>query len=188
MEDRNFASFNKVLGYYPILSQLIDSESKYYNTIAELSISKERQKFLSGTLSQEEKTFANNLLNSINLSKADLHNLDVDYTNLLSLYIQDFISKFNIDKIDSISSHGHTVLHQPQKKITYQIGNLPFLAKNLNINVVCDFRTQDVELGGQGAPLVPIGDQLLFPDYKYCLNLGGFANISYKSDKECPLK
>ena len=124
------------------------------------------------------------LLNSINLSKADLHNLDVDYTNLLSLYIQDFISKFNIDKIDSISSHGHTVLHQPQKKITYQIGNLPFLAKNLNINVVCDFRTQDVELGGQGAPLVPIGDQLLFPDYKYCLNLGGFANISYKNDNE----
>tara|TARA_B100000586_G_scaffold135794_1_gene98282 strand:+ start:546 stop:1604 length:1059 start_codon:yes stop_codon:yes gene_type:complete len=124
------------------------------------------------------------LLNSINLSKAELHNLDVDYTNLLSLYIQDFISKFNIDKIDSISSHGHTVLHQPQKKITYQIGNLPFLAKNLNINVVCDFRTQDVELGGQGAPLVPIGDQLLFPDYKYCLNLGGFANISYKSDNE----
>ena len=124
------------------------------------------------------------LLNSINLSKADLHNLDVDYTNLLSLYIKDFISQFNIDRIDSISSHGHTVLHQPHKKITYQIGNLPSLSKNLNINVVCDFRTQDVDLGGQGAPLVPIGDQLLFPDYKYCLNLGGFANISYKSDNE----
>jgi len=124
------------------------------------------------------------LLNSINLSKTDLHNLDVDYTNLLSLYIQDFISKFNIDRIDSISSHGHTILHQPQKNITYQIGNLPFLSKNLNINVVCDFRTQDVELGGQGAPLVPIGDQLLFPDYKYCLNLGGFSNISYKCNSE----
>ncbi|MBC8301111.1 MAG: anhydro-N-acetylmuramic acid kinase [Pelagibacterales bacterium] len=124
------------------------------------------------------------LLNSINLSKADLHNLDIDYTNLLSLYIQDFISQFNIDRIDSISSHGHTILHQPQKNITYQIGNLPFLSKNLNINVVCDFRTQDVELGGQGAPLVPIGDKLLFPDYKYCLNLGGFSNISYKCNSE----
>ena len=124
------------------------------------------------------------LLNSINLSKTDLYNLDVDYTNLLSLYIQDFISKFNIDRIDSISSHGHTVLHQPQKNITYQIGNLPSLSKNLNINVVCDFRIQDVELGGQGAPLVPIGDQLLFPDYKYCLNLGGFSNISYKNNND----
>ena len=124
------------------------------------------------------------LLNSINLSKTDLYNLDIDYTNLLSLYIQDFISKFNIDRIDSISSHGHTVLHQPQKNITYQIGNLPFLSKNLNINVVCNFRIQDVELGGQGAPLVPIGDQLLFPDYKYCLNLGGFSNISYKCNSE----
>jgi anhydro-N-acetylmuramic acid kinase len=124
------------------------------------------------------------LLNSINLSKTDLYNLDVDYTNLLSLYIQDFISKFNIDRIDSISSHGHTVLHQPQKNITYQIGNLPSLSKNLNINVVCDFRIQDVELGGQGAPLVPIGDQLLFPDYKYCLNLGGFSNISYKCNSK----
>ena len=72
------------------------------------------------------------LLNSINLSKADLHNLDIDYTNLLSLYIQDFISQFNIDRIDSISSHGHTILHQPQKNITYQIGNLPSLSKNLN--------------------------------------------------------
>ena len=124
------------------------------------------------------------LLNSINLSKTDLYNLDVDYTNLLSLYIQDFISKFNIDRIDSISSHGHTVLHQPQKNITYQIGNLPSLSKNLNINVVCDFRIQDVELGGQGAPLVPIGDQLSFPDYKYCLNLGGFSNISYKCNSK----
>jgi len=124
------------------------------------------------------------LLNSINLSKTDLYNLDIDYTNLLSLYIQDFISKFNIDRIDSISSHGHTVLHQPQKNITYQIGNLPSLSKNLNINVVCDFRIQDVELGGQGAPLVPIGDQLLFPDYKYCLNLGGFSNISYKCNSK----
>ena len=124
------------------------------------------------------------LLNSINLSKTDLYNLDIDYTNLLSLYIQDFISKFNIDRIDSISSHGHTVLHQPQKNITYQIGNLPSLSKNLNINVVCDFRIQDVELGGQGAPLVPIGDQLLFTDYKYCLNLGGFSNISYKCNSK----
>ena len=124
------------------------------------------------------------LLNSIGLNKSGLRSLDIDYTNLLTSILRDFILQFNIRNVDAISSHGHTILHQPQKKITYQIGNLPFLSKNLNINVVCDFRTQDVELGGQGAPLVPIGDQLLFPEYKYCLNLGGFANISYKTDNE----
>ena len=124
------------------------------------------------------------LLNSIGLNKSGLRSLDIDYTNLLTSILRDFILQFNIRNVDAISSHGHTILHQPQKKITYQIGNLPFLSKNLNINVVCDFRTQDVELGGQGAPLVPIGDQLLFPKYKYCLNLGGFANISYKTDNE----
>ena len=123
-------------------------------------------------------------MNSIGLNKSRLRSLDIDYTNLLTSILRDFILQFNIRNVDAISSHGHTILHQPQKKITYQIGNLPFLSKNLNINVVCDFRTQDVELGGQGAPLVPIGDQLLFPKYKYCLNLGGFANISYKTDNE----
>ena len=124
------------------------------------------------------------LLNSIGLNKSGLRSLDIDYTNLLTSILRDFILQFNIRNVDAISTHGHTILHQPQKKITYQIGNLPFLSKDLNMNVVCDFRTQDVELGGQGAPLVPIGDQLLFPEYKYCLNLGGFANISYKTDNE----
>ena len=124
------------------------------------------------------------LLNSIGLNKSALRSLDIDYTNLLTSILRDFILQFNIRNVDAISTHGHTILHQPQKKITYQIGNLPFLSKDLNMNVVCDFRTQDVELGGQGAPLVPIGDQLLFPEYKYCLNLGGFANISYKTDNE----
>ena len=67
---------------------------------------------------------------------------------------------------------------RPENKLTYQIGNKPILAKLINEKVVCDFRVEDVELGGQGAPLVPIGDQLLFPEYDFCLNLGGFANIS----------
>ena len=124
------------------------------------------------------------LLNSIRLDKSELESLDVDYTDLLAKYIQRFIKQFNIDKIDAISSHGHTVFHQPNDGITYQIGNLPELAKHLNLKVVCDFRIQDVKLGGQGAPLVPIGDKLLFSDFNYCLNLGGFSNISYKSNAE----
>ncbi len=124
------------------------------------------------------------LLNSIRLDKSDLESLDFKYTDLLAKYIQRFIIQFNIDKIDAISSHGHTVLHQPNDGVTYQIGNLPELAKHLNLKVVCDFRIQDVKLGGQGAPLVPVGDKLLFSDFNYCLNLGGFSNISYKSNSE----
>jgi anhydro-N-acetylmuramic acid kinase len=98
--------------------------------------------------------------------------------------IKAFISKFEIKDIDAICSHGHTALHQPEKGITYQIGNMPHLAALLGQTVVCDFRVQDVALGGQGAPLVPIGDKLLFSDYDFCLNLGGFANISTDNDTD----
>ena len=107
-----------------------------------------------------------------------LQQIDADYTVYLSEIITNFIKKNTIKHIDAICSHGHTALHQPQKRLTYQIGNKPILAKLLHNTVVCDFRIQDVELGGQGAPLVPIGDKLLFSNYDYCLNLGGFANIS----------
>lgn len=107
-----------------------------------------------------------------------LKEIDADYTKYLSEKINDFISKYSISNIDAVCSHGHTALHQPESKLTYQIGNLPILSKFLNEKVVCDFRVQDVALGGQGAPLVPIGDKLLFSEYDYCLNLGGFANIS----------
>lgn len=112
-----------------------------------------------------------------------LQSIDEDYTKYLAKIIDDFIKKHQIKKIDAVCSHGHTALHQPEKKLTYQIGNKPILAKLLNEKVVCDFRVQDVELGGQGAPLVPVGDKLLFSEYDFCLNLGGFANISTEIDE-----
>lgn len=120
----------------------------------------------------------NILKNLVSYPLDKLQQIDDDYTVYLAGIIKKFINKNNIKNIDAVCSHGHTALHQPEKKITYQIGNKPILAKILNETVVCDFRLQDVEFGGQGAPLVPIGDELLFSEYDFCVNLGGFANIS----------
>ena len=122
------------------------------------------------------------LQNLVSLSSHELKKLDEEYTIFLSQIINMFIKKHHITGLDIVSTHGHTALHQPHKQLTYQIGNLPNLATMLNIKVVCDFRVEDVELGGQGAPLVPIGDKLLFSEYDYCLNLGGFANISTQNN------
>jgi len=120
----------------------------------------------------------------VNYSKSQLQAIDIEYSHYLGTVISSFITRYNIDNIDFICSHGHTALHQPVYGLTYQIGNMQILADTLQLKVICDFRIQDVQLGGQGAPLVPIGDQLLFKDYDYCLNLGGFANISFEVNKE----
>jgi anhydro-N-acetylmuramic acid kinase len=97
--------------------------------------------------------------------------------------VSDFIIKHGT-KADFVSSHGHTIFHQPEKKLTVQVGLGSAIASACKMPVVCDFRSLDVALGGQGAPLVPIGDKLLFSDYDYCLNLGGFANISYEHNNK----
>jgi anhydro-N-acetylmuramic acid kinase len=122
------------------------------------------------------------LKNAIHFSKDELQKLNLDYTKLLANIISEFISKHNLTKIDAICSHGHTILHQPENGFTLQIGNLPIIQKLINQTVVCDFRVQDVQLGGQGVPLVPIGDELLFSKYDYCLNLGGFSNVSFNKN------
>jgi anhydro-N-acetylmuramic acid kinase len=117
---------------------------------------------------------------AIDFDTPALHQLNEEYTVLLAQIINQFIYKHSIDNLDAVCSHGHTIQHRPQEGFTLQIGNLPNLAALINQTVVCNFRVQDVELGGQGAPLVPIGDRLLFKDYTYCLNLGGFSNISFE--------
>jgi len=106
---------------------------------------------------------------------------DAAYGHLIGKYTREFMERHHL-KPDFIASHGHTIFHQPQNRFTTQIGKGAAIAAETGIHVVSDFRSLDVALGGQGAPLVPIGDRLLFPDYAFCLNLGGFANISFEQD------
>ena len=130
------------------------------------------------------------------LSAFELKKLETEWTKFLVKEINKFVSQskeFDFSLLDCISSHGHTIFHNPllkseiendeQLNFTLQIGNGAMLAAQTGFNVVCDFRQSDVALGGQGAPLVPIGDELLFSDYDFCLNLGGIANISFNETK-----
>lgn len=126
----------------------------------------------------------NKLKIAVDFSEAALEKLNQDYTQLLAVIISDFIEKYEIKDLDAVCSHGHTILHQPQNGFTLQIGNLPEIATLINQTVVCDFRVQDVQFGGQGAPLVPIGDRILFSEYEYCMNLGGFSNVSFEQNNK----
>ena len=130
------------------------------------------------------KSWKMTLRQLVDNTKEELYAIDKSYSAYLGLVITNFINKYGITDIDFVSSHGHTALHRPENGLTYQIGNQQTLANALGLRIICDFRIQDVEFGGQGAPLVPIGDRLLFYNYTYCLNLGGFANISYEYNSE----
>lgn len=111
------------------------------------------------------------------LSGEALMTLDAEFGEYLGKLTRTFLDKHGL-KVDFISSHGHTVFHQPDRGFTTQIGNGYSLHVASGLPVICDFRMQDVALGGEGAPLVPVGDKFLFHDYDVCLNLGGIANLS----------
>lgn len=117
------------------------------------------------------------LRDAIYLKADDLLLFHNTYGSWLGQQAKQFISEKKL-KPDFISSHGHTTHHQPENGLTFQIGSGQHLANESGHKVVCDFRTNDVALGGQGAPLVPIGDELFFGEYDFCLNLGGISNIS----------
>lgn len=93
--------------------------------------------------------------------------------------VKAFIERHHLEgEIDFIASHGQTIFHQPENRFTSQIGDGAAIAAVTGYPVICDFRSVDVALGGQGTPITPIADKLLFSDYKYLLNLGGIANVT----------
>ena len=121
------------------------------------------------------------LLNAYNLSAVDFAKLNAWYGILIAERVLDFTANTGV-AIDVIGSHGHTVFHNPNQGYTTQIGSGAHIAALTGIPCVCDFRSGDVARGGQGAPLVPIGDELLFSNFKICLNIGGIANLSYNQN------
>jgi anhydro-N-acetylmuramic acid kinase len=123
-----------------------------------------------------------NLNNAINLSAAKYFELNSFYGKFIAKEVNNFLTNCQI-KPQAIASHGHTVFHQPNLGFSTQIGCGATISANTGLTTICDFRSLDVANDGQGAPLVPIGDKLLFSDYDACLNIGGIANISFESTK-----
>ena len=120
----------------------------------------------------------NKLSEAFNKNQSELKELDLEYGKYLGDITKKFIKKYELDP-KLIASHGHTIFHMPEKAYTLQIGDGQEIANRTGIMTINDFRTEDVMKGGQGAPLVPIGDKYLFADFPICLNIGGIANVSY---------
>jgi anhydro-N-acetylmuramic acid kinase len=123
------------------------------------------------------------LVGASSLNALDFVLLNNEFGKFIGKQVADFCSDLP-EKPDLVSSHGHTIFHQPVDRLTLQIGNGASIAVYAGLPTVCDFRSVDVALKGQGAPLVPIGDELLFGQYEICLNLGGIANVSFREENE----
>lgn len=123
------------------------------------------------------------LSSAFNKDKEELKELDIEYGKYLGTITKKFIKKYEMEP-KLIASHGHTIFHRPEEGFTLQIGDGQQIANETGIMTINDFRTEDVEKGGQGAPLVPIGDRHLFAEYPICLNIGGIANVSYELNNQ----
>ncbi len=130
-----------------------------------------------------DRVLRSRLKQSIKLSALDLLLFNNEYGKWLGEQLKYFIKAAKV-QVDFVASHGHTVFHQPDKGVTYQIGAGQEIARVSGLKTICDFRSKDVSLGGQGAPLVPVGDKYLFSDYDFCLNLGGISNVSFDHNGE----
>lgn len=127
-----------------------------------------------------EEEWAEKLRKAPSLTALEYQLLDAAYGHYIGEQTNRFINEHNLHyQAQLIASHGHTSFHIPAKKMTAQLGNGAAIAATTGINVVSDLRAMDIALGGQGAPIVPIGEKLLLGDYAYFLNLGGIANLSF---------
>jgi anhydro-N-acetylmuramic acid kinase len=115
-------------------------------------------------------------------SIAEFLQLHTAFGRYIGNEVNKFIDTYSLHhKVHFIASHGHTVYHNPSENTTFQIGDGASIAAVTGLTTISDLRSIDVAYGGQGAPIVPIADQMLFKAYKYCLNIGGIANISIKT-------
>lgn len=149
-------------------------------------------KTLAATTVEYSEQFKIELNTAMKFSGEKLIALDRSFGTFQGNAVKKFIAEHNLS-IDLISAHGHTIFHNPSAGYTLQIGSGASLYAACNIPVVTDLRSVDVAFGGQGAPLVPLGDDLLFGAYSGCLNIGGIANVSYVSNQKnvafdiCPI-
>jgi len=139
-----------------------------------------KHKIIHAETKKYSKEWKAKLSSAFTKSKKQISKIDAEFGKFIGGKVNSFVRKYGLNP-DFISSHGHTVFHRPDKRITRQIGSGKIISSICKLPVVCDFRSGDVALGGQGAPLVPIADKLLFSEYDFCLNLGGIANISFTS-------
>lgn len=124
------------------------------------------------------------LKKAISLNALEYQILHVDYGHYIGQEVNRFIEEKGLQyKVALVASHGHTTFHVPPKKMTAQLGDGAAIASELQLPVVSDLRAMDVAFGGQGAPIVPIGEKLLLPEYDLLLNLGGIANISLNAEE-----
>ena len=125
-----------------------------------------------------------NLTNSTGLPAGDYLLLHSAYGHYLGNCVNDFLEEKNLAfQVQLIASHGHTTFHMPSHHMTAQLGDGAAIAALTGIRTITDLRSVDIALGGQGAPIVPIGEKLLFPEFDLFLNLGGIANISANGEK-----
>ncbi len=126
-----------------------------------------------------DETWQKKLKGAIDLQAVDYQLLHTEYGKFIGEKINEFIQENNLQhKVNLVSSHGHTTFHLPEKKMTHQLGEGAAIASETKLPVISDLRSMDIAFGGQGAPIVPMGEKLLFTDYNYFLNIGGIANLS----------